>query len=259
MIVDLAGDEEPSSGDDTPRASMRLRSPIRVAATASEEPPSTTVVSPDSESLPSPWMKLSRPSPEALPSMSTALGSSAAIPAAASMTAYVTTMQSELQRLAPPPPPRPSNRQALRKRREVLFKHVLKDSIISAKATESANTLRTTIAEEVKTFIQDLLTTEEQDPRHTLMTIRSRGKSYWSTVHQEVHQGNLNVNTMADHVKTIDVRQPTQPLYSPRDVKRTLYFWATHQHVMSYGEIAYELCLPLGVLVSWIIRYIDYI
>jgi hypothetical protein len=67
--------------------------------------------------------------------------------AAASMTTYVSTMQSELQQLGPPP--LASHRRALRKRREVLFRQVLKDSIISAKATESI-ILRTTLAEEVK-------------------------------------------------------------------------------------------------------------
>jgi hypothetical protein len=187
---------------------------------------------------------------EALPNAST----TPSFHAAASMTTYVSTMQSELQRLGPPPPA--SHRRALRKRREVLFRQVLKDSIISAKATESI-ILRTTLAEEVKAGVQGLLSIEEKDSRQTLMTVRARGRKYWSTIHQDVHQSNLEVRTIADHIKTIANGQPLQQLYSSRDIERTLFFWATHQHVMSYGQIAYELCLPLGVLSSWIMRYVE--
>jgi hypothetical protein len=102
-------------------------------------------------------------------------------------------MQSELLRLGPPPPP--SHRRVLRKCREALFRQVLKDSIISAKAAESI-TLRTTIAEEVKAGLQGLLTIEEKDPRHTLMIIRSNSRSYWSKVHQEVHHNSLELNQL---------------------------------------------------------------
>jgi hypothetical protein len=76
-------------------------------------------------------------------------------------------------------------------------------------------------------------------------------------IHQEVHHSNVEVKTIAEQIKTIADRQPLRHLYSSRDIERNLFFWATHHHVMSYGEIAYELCLPLGVLSTWILRYVE--
>jgi hypothetical protein len=76
-------------------------------------------------------------------------------------------------------------------------------------------------------------------------------------IYEEVHHSNVKVKTIADQIKTIADRQPLWHLYrySSRDIEWKLFFWATHHHVMSYGEIAYELCLPLGVLSTWILRY----
>jgi hypothetical protein len=234
IVVDLVEDDESTDGD-TPRASMAPNSPFHVATTAAEEQSAVTSSMSQVRHAPLPTGDVLN---ELLPSSSATPSSLVSTPTATRMTASVATMQSELLRLGPPPPA--PHRRFLRKRREALFRQVLKDSIVSAKTTESI-TLRTTVSEEVKTGLQGLLTIEEKDPRHTLTIIRSKSRSYWSKVHQEVHHNSLELNQ----------------LYTLRDIERTLFFWANHQHVMSYGEIAYELCLPLGVLSSWILRYIE--
>lgn len=174
--------------------------------------------------------------------------STAPEPTDAIITADVSTMQSELQRLGPPP--LFFHHRAIRAHRDDLLRDVLKDNILSTKATKDAP-LRTAIAEEVKAGVEGLLTMEEKNPRHTLMAIRSRSRSYWIRVHQEVHHSR--------RIEAIVGSQPPQQLYSLRDIERTLFFWAEHQHIMSYGEVAYELCLPLNMLLSWIMRYVELI
>jgi hypothetical protein len=162
------------------------------------------------------------------------------------MNEYIHTMQNELHRLGPPPPP--SQRQTLRKRRDVLLKQALKDSIVNS--TEASIALRASVAEEVIKGLEGLLTKEERDPANTLLTTRTRGKAYWSKVHQEFIHSGLELRNFVS-------RQPMHHFYSTKDIEKILFFWAIHQKAYSYGEIAYELCLPLGVLLSWIMRYVD--
>ena len=226
--MDSAEDEE-LSDDDTPRASTSSQSPFRAA-----------IAAPDIEHSSSPTEDVQ----EGPPIPSTVPSSAMSTPTPVGRTSSVPSIQSELQRLGPPP--LPSHRRVFRKRREVLFRQVLKACIISAETTESV-TLRSTIAEEVKAGYQGLLTTEEKDTRHTLATVRSRSRNYWSRIHQEVHYSSFEFRQITGY----------NQLYTPRDVERALFFWANHQHVLSYGEIAYELCLPLGVLLSWILRYVE--
>jgi hypothetical protein len=157
------------------------------------------------------------------------------------MNEYLQTMQTELHRLGPPPAP--SHRRSVRKRRDVLLKQALKDSIVNS--SEASVALRASVAEEVIKGLHGLLTTQEKDPGTTLIATRTRGKTYWSNIHQEWElQAHLSSKSLNHY-------------YSAKDVEKILFFWAIHQKVYSYGEIAYELCLPLGVLLSWIMRYVD--
>ncbi|KAF7444126.1 hypothetical protein A1F99_122000 [Pyrenophora tritici-repentis] len=229
--------------DDTPKAAVPSRSLFGV------------VISPGSEPLPSPWLNSSA-RVDALQSASNvpketdrqSLPSTFVLqPAPASMHRYLNTMQSELHRLSAPPSS--SHRQTLRNRREVLFKEALKESIVSTKASIA---LRATIAEEVKASVEGLLTSQEKDPQHTIKTMRLRSKGYWSKIHQDIHRANLDVKTLGE-------LQRLDQLYSTRDIERVLFFWAVYQEVLSYGDIAYELSLPLGILPSWIMRYVEHV
>ncbi|KAL6165227.1 hypothetical protein ACJQWK_08467 [Exserohilum turcicum] len=107
--------------------------------------------------------------------------------------------------------------------REVLFRQILKDSIVSAKTAESI-TLRATIAQEVKASVQGLLAAEERDPKRTLTIVRSRSRSYWSSIHEEIYRSGSEDKTVTDHIKNIAEREAIHQLYSLRDIERILFY-----------------------------------
>jgi hypothetical protein len=123
------------------------------------------------------------------------------------------------------------------------------DSVLVSCAIDSP--LRTSIAEEIKAQIGSLLTSHERQPRYISDTLKARGKTYWA----EVYQTYCLVNT--GQVSLWLDNLPFDRFYSTDDVDKALYFWASHYHTMSYGEIACELRLPFQLLISQIMRFAD--
>ncbi|EUC39944.1 hypothetical protein COCMIDRAFT_110091, partial [Bipolaris oryzae ATCC 44560] len=137
------------------------------------------------------------------------------------------------------------------RQREMLFQQALFDCIMDARVP--GPTLRSNIAEEVKGRLEHLLAAHEKEPMHIIPSIRSRARFYHSSIHLRYRYGmsGEKLNNL------LDKPVPRAGLYSHKDRNRVLYFWAVHQGNLNYGEISYELSLPLGCLLYWIMHFVN--
>jgi hypothetical protein len=168
------------------------------------------------------------------------------------MTQYISAIQSTLDDLAysaKRPRGFPQNSiESIRQGRETVLEEALRTSI----TTRSMPTLRASLVQEVKLRLDDHLTYMEKDAAHARSILRRRGKAYWVAVHTE-HEAKGN-----HEAQDTDKSQMIQALYSSGDRRIAVYYWALHQARESYAEIAYELGLPPGVLLRWVLQICDY-
>ncbi|ENI01105.1 hypothetical protein COCC4DRAFT_204913 [Bipolaris maydis ATCC 48331] len=135
--------------------------------------------------------------------------------------------------------------------REMLFQQALFDCIMDTRVPGPK--LRSNIAEEVKGRLEHVLAAHEKEPMHIIPSIRSRARFYHSSIHLRYRYGmsGEKLNNL------LDKPVPRAGLYSHKDRNRVLYFWAVHQGNLNYGEISYELSLPLGCLLYWVMHFVN--
>lgn len=138
---------------------------------------------------------------------------------------------------------------SLRASRKALVKRVIRDSI----TTYISAGMRASLAEEIKVLLSRQLNDQEKDSLQTYSAFRKLGLRYWAVVYEEYRLYDNDART-----KAFTENQPWSDIYAHQDEIRAIYFWAQHQEKISYGQICYELSLPLGLLEFWITRFLKY-
>lgn len=140
--------------------------------------------------------------------------------------------------------------QHIRRQRSSFFTDIIRRSVMMT----LSNKLRVSIADEIRVRFADLLSDQEKNPSFSRSLLRTRAKRYWVNMHEAY---GLTPSTR-------DRRNPHESrligqVFSERDQIIALYFWALYQERTRYSDISFELLLPVGALLDWILQMCTYL
>lgn len=173
------------------------------------------------------------------------------------MATYIQALQSSLQRLpvlenpdtiswsqknGASKAPVSAYREGLRQCRESITLQTIEQSVTN----QISSSMSRSIAMEIKASIGCCLSPEQRDPEKTIGTFLDLGRRYGARLYQRSFE---NSQYMSMHARLLE------KVYSPDDVKRVLYFWATQHEHLFYDDISFILHLPRNVLLHWIFRF----
>lgn len=136
-----------------------------------------------------------------------------------------------------------SHLQQLRQHRSTVFEEIIRNSITTTLSTK----VRASIADEVRVRHAHLLSEHERAPNYAQSVLKARGKRYWLAMYE--------LQEMSSHYGgRHNASQLVNDIYSRRDRAIAIQFWALHHERMRYAEICFELSLPLGALLQWLLE-----
>jgi hypothetical protein len=162
------------------------------------------------------------------------------------MQSELRTMQSVLCSLGAPVVP-PETIESIRHHRDtILYPQILRQSIAA-----SINTpLQASVARELQVLLESRLPEVDRN-LHTIQKLcKARGREYSVIMYNQEGEQAQQFNIYGNHLQAI------RTIYKPADMMRAVYYWAAHRAHKSYGDIAFELSLPHGVLLGWILHFL---
>lgn len=135
--------------------------------------------------------------------------------------------------------------QQLRHHRSAVFEEIIKNSI----TTTLSMRVRASVADEVHLQYAHLLLEHERAPEYAHSLLKARGRRYWVAMYE--------LQEMSSYYGGRQEAREAQlinEIYSRRDRAIATHFWALHHERMRYSEICFELSLPLGALLRWLLQ-----
>ena len=140
--------------------------------------------------------------------------------------------------------------QHIRRQRSSFFSDIIRRSVMMT----LSNRLRVSIADEILVRFSNLLSDQEKSPSFSRPLLRTRAKRYWVNMHEA-----YGLTPPTRNQRDPQESRLISEAFSERDQIIALYFWALYQEQVRYSDISFELRLPVGALLDWILRMCMYL
>jgi ribosomal protein S24E len=139
----------------------------------------------------------------------------------------------------------PDHLQHLRHHRATVLEEIIKNSITTTLSVK----IRASVANEIKARCGQRFSKYEMFPYYAHSILKECGKHYWLCM----YEGHDTFSHYAGRSE-IQNAQLIDKIYSKHNREVAVFFWSLYHQRMTYAEISFQLSLPLGALLQWILQ-----